>query len=239
MRIISWNLRRNPDAVEYAFDVLGADVLMAQESSLHNFGGLDLMGQFIDERWVKHRWGNGIYSKTKLTPIPCVTEYRGSLGSAAIDSPLGSLCLLNVYGLFEKVSPETRKKSAIAGLHRKLSDLAPLLRRQVQINVHEFLLVGDLNIDRRMDSHPNFRRKGVEPAEGVFKRIEDFQMTDLLRRDYPECVQTYRSVRGNFPWQLDHAFVSSPAAQRVTAQVLTTKEIDAMSDHRPIVLEIS
>lgn len=237
MRIISWNIRRNPSAVEYAFDVLQADVLLAQESNLLRFRNLNTVGQFTAERWVSHKWGNVIYSIHPLEEISIQTEYRGSLRLVDIESPFGKLGLVNLYGLFEKVGPEVTKKSVIAGLHRKLSDLSPLLRGQVPHNFAGFLMTGDFNVDRRMDSHKNFKRGDTRPVGGVMARIEDFGLTDLLRRDYPDYVQTYRPVRGSFPWQLDHAFVSDSIAGRAAVEVLSSGEIDALSDHRPILVK--
>lgn len=238
MHIISWNIRRNPRAVEYAFDVLRADVLLAQESNLLAFRNLNTVGQFTAERWVSHKWGNVIYSQQPLEEISIQTEYRGSLRLAAIESPIGKLGLVNLYGLFEKVGPEATKKSVIAGLHRKLSDLSPLFRGQVHHDFAGFLMAGDFNIDRRMDSHKNFKRGDTKPVGGVMNRIGDLGLTDLLRRDYPGFVQTYRPVRGSFPWQLDHAFVSDSNDGRAAVEVLSSGEIDSLSDHRPISIDL-
>jgi exonuclease III len=238
LRIISWNIRRNPRAVEYAFDVLRADVLLAQESNLLTFRDLFTMGQFTDERWVKHKWGNAVYSIHPLEEIAIQTEYQGSLQFAAIESPLGQLGLVNLYGLFEKMGPEGTKKSVIAGLHRKLSDLSPLYNTQIPHDCAGFLMAGDFNVDRRMDSHKNFKRGNTRPVEGVMARLEDFGLTDLMLRDYPDFVQTYRPVRGTFPWQLDHAFASTKFADRLKAQVVSNAEIESLSDHNPVVIDI-
>jgi endonuclease/exonuclease/phosphatase (EEP) superfamily protein YafD len=237
MRLVSWNIRKNPQAVEYTFDALGADVLLAQECNKRSQKGLESVGEFIDERWVGRKWGNMIFSKTPLSPLLLETEYKGSMTAASVESPIGKLGLVNLYGLFEKVSPEVSKKSVVAGLHRKLSDLSPLLRGQIASDCAGFLMAGDFNVDRRMDSHKNFKRGDTRPVGGVMARIEDFGLTDLLRRDYPDYVQTYRPVRGSFPWQLDHAFVSDSIAGRAAVEVLSSGEIDALSDHRPILVK--
>ena len=238
MRIISWNIRRNPRAVEYAFDFLQADVLLAQESNLLSFRDLFTAGEFTAERWVKRKWGNVTYSKHPLKGISIETEYRGTLQLAALESPVGTLGLVNLYGLFERVGPETTQKSVIAGLHRKLSDLSPLFRRQIPHDCAGFLMAGDFNVDRRMDSHKNFKRGNTRPVEGLMARLEDFGLTDLMLRDYPDFVQTYRPVRGTFPWQLDHAFASTRFADRMKAQVVSNAEIESLSDHNPVVIDI-
>lgn len=237
MRIISWNIRRNPRAVEYAFDFLQADALLAQESNLLTFHNLFAAGQFTDERWVNHKWGNVIYSKHPLEEVSIQTEYRGTLQLAAFESPVGKLGLVNLYGLFEKVGPDTAQKSVISGLHRKLSDLSPLFRGQITHDCAGFLIAGDFNVDRRMDSHKNFKRGDTTPVGGLMARIEDYGLTDLMLRDYPDFVQTYRPVRGSFPWQLDHAFASNSTAPKVRVEVLSSDEIDTLSDHRPIAID--
>ncbi len=239
MRVISWNVRKNPRAIEFALGELGADVLLAQECNVLSRDGLYSTGSFIDERWVAHKWGNVIFSKTPLETITVNTEYQGSLSLAAVDSPLGLLGLINIYGLFEKASPDSSKKLATPGMHRKLSDLSPLLWGKSEDQLDAFLVMGDFNHDRRMDEHKNFRRIGAAPFSGLFKRIEDFQLTDLLQRDFPEGVKTYHAVRGNFPWQLDHAFISSKVAGEARVRVLFSDEIDSMSDHRPVVVELN
>lgn len=238
MRIISWNIRKNPKAIDFALDELGADVLLAQECNALSRNGLYSTGSFIDERWVAHKWGNVIFSKAPLKAITINTEYLGSLSSAVIASPVGRIGLINIYGLFEKVSPDSSKKLATPGMHRKLSDLSPLLWGKSEHQLDAFLVMGDFNHDRRMDEHKNFRRIGAAPFSGLFKRIEDFQLTDLLKRDFPEGVMTYHAVRGNFPWQLDHAFVSTNVQNRFTTQVLSGNHLRKFSDHNPVIVEL-
>jgi endonuclease/exonuclease/phosphatase (EEP) superfamily protein YafD len=238
VRIISWNIRRNNAAIDFAFDELGADVLLTQECSSIDYPRFNSLGKFIDERSVKRKWGNLVFSRVPVQPIEVITEYKGSLTLASVDSELGQLGLINLYGLFEPVSPGSRQKLANPGLHRRLSDLAPLLWGRVSHDFDGFLMMGDLNHDRRMDYHPNFRRKGASPAQRLMERIEDFQMTDLLLKEYPDGVQTYRPVRGDFPWQLDHAFASTQLSTGMKAEVASSAQIEQLSDHNPIVVEI-
>ena len=239
MRVVSWNLRRNAKAIDYAFDVLNADILLAQECNQMNHPGLFTTGRFIDERWVKHKWGNISFSKNPVEEIEIDSGYLGSMHLFSVLSPIGKLALGNLYGLFEKVAPESRNKMVTSGLHRKLSDLSPLLWARVPHDFEAFMLMGDLNLDRRMDEHPNFRKKNQNPVAGVMKRFEDFQLEDLLLRDYPEYVQTYRPVRGNFPWQLDHAFASRKVSHRLKTIVISGPAVDSLSDHNPIVVDIN
>lgn len=238
MRIVSWNIRRRSEALHFALKELGADVLLAQEGKRVEAPDLNVIGQNINERWVKHSWGNFIYSRSQISRFDFPTEYLGSLNIASIESPFGRLGLINVYGLFERVAQGSKKKLATAGLHRKLSDLSPIFWNRLEHEFDHFLLAGDLNHDRRMDTHKNFRRTGTEVYSGLFKRIEDFGMVDLVHRDFPNGVQTYRSVRGSFPWQLDHFFVSERLADSCISQVLESHEIRKLSDHNPIVVDL-
>jgi exonuclease III len=238
LRVISWNIKRSTAAIDFAFDELKADVLLAQECNLLTHPNLESVGHFISERWVSHKWGNVIFSKLPLQAIELNSEYKGSLTVASVPSELGKLALINIYGLFEPVMPGSRLKNVNPGLHRKLSDLTPMLWNRVKYGFDGFLLMGDLNHDRRMDTLPSFKRKGAFPAQRLMERIEDFQMTDLLLRDYPEYVQTYRAVRGNFPWQLDHAFASTKHSKRIRSTVFNSSEIESLSDHNPVVVDI-
>jgi endonuclease/exonuclease/phosphatase family metal-dependent hydrolase len=211
---------------------------MTQECNVLEIDGLHSVGDFVDERWVKHRWGNVTFSRSPLQRLELATEYRGSLNTSLVSSPLGPLVVVNLYGLFERVTEGSTKKLATPGLHRKLSDLSPLLWKRVGLPADNFLLAGDLNHDRRMDTHKNFRKPNAQPFSGLFSRFEDFGLTDLLHRDYPDGIQTYKSVRGSFPWQLDHAFMSNKVANRARAYVESGRQLESLSDHYPVVIDI-
>lgn len=238
MRVVSWNIRRNPKCIDVAFDELGADVLLAQECNVFRHSRYQTVGERVDERWVKRSWGNVTFSKLPLEKIDIESEYRGSLNVAKVSHDNFSLGLINIYGLFEKISADSSRKMATPGIHRKLSDLSPVLWNKFDFGVRGFLVAGDLNHDRRMDTHKTFRKKYSNPFAGLFKRIEDFQLTDLLFRDNPEGVQTYKSVRGDFPWQLDHAFVSTKLAEKTGVLVSPIGLERGFSDHNPVVIDL-
>lgn len=242
MRVISWNIRRNPKCVDVAFKELGADVLLAQECNVFQHPKYQSVGEKVDERWVKHSWGNVTFSKLSLETIEIHSEYKGSLNMTKLQTKLQTknfnLGLVNIYGLFEKINPESKRKMATPGLHRKLSDISPFLWHKTDLDFTGFLIAGDLNHDRRMDSLKSFRKKHSTPFSGLFQRIEDFQMTDLLFQKYPDGVQTYKSVRGNFPWQLDHAFVSNKLAERASVYVDQIGLERGLSDHNPVVVDL-
>jgi len=238
MRIVTWNIRKNPDAVAFAFDSLGADVLLAQECHTRELSGLSVVGANIEERWVKHKWGNYTFSKMLLARVEFPTDYKGSLTVTTVQTATGLLGLINIYGLFERIGPGETKKLVTPGIHRKLSDLSPLLWRKAPGAIDRFVIGGDFNHDRRMDTHPSFKKLKATPFSGLFARVEDFGMTDLLHAQFPEGIQTFRAVRGEYPWQLDHVFVSNKLASTCDISVHDSSEVHKMSDHNPVILDL-
>lgn len=238
MRIVSWNVNRNVYCVDYAFDYLGADVVMTQEGKMSDYPEVHAVGSDVDERWTKRRWGNYTFSKHPVQALEFPTEYRGSLHGVSLDSSIGQILLFNIYGLFEPVEPGSRKKIATPGVHRKLSDISPVLWKKLDLNHEHVLIAGDLNHDRKMDRHKSFRRPNSEVFDGVFSRFEDFGLVDLLNRDYPDGVSTFEAVRGGASWQLDHAFASRALAGRASTWVDDSSETRPLSDHRPVVMDI-
>ena len=156
----------------------------------------------------------------------------------SLDTPIGQLLLFNIYGLFEPVEPGSKKKMATPGLHRKLSDISPLLWNKLDIEASHVLIAGDLNHDRKMDQHKSFRRPNSEVFDGVFSRFEGFGLVDLLSRDYADGVSTFEAVRGGASWQLDHAFASRALAVRISTWVDDSSETRPLSDHRPVVIDL-
>jgi hypothetical protein len=140
MRIVTWDIRKNPAAITFAFDVLKADVLMAQECSTRELPGLEVVGANIEERWVKHRWGNHIFYKVPISRLEFPTEYKGSLTVTTVQTATGLLGLINIYGLFGRIGPGETKKLVTPGIHRKLSDLSPLLWRKAPGAIDRFVI---------------------------------------------------------------------------------------------------
>jgi endonuclease/exonuclease/phosphatase family metal-dependent hydrolase len=62
-------------------------------------------------------------------------------------------------------------------------------------------------------------------------------MTDLLHAQFPEGIQTYRAVSGEYPRQLDHVFVSNNLASACGISIYDSSEVLKMSDHNPVILD--
>jgi hypothetical protein len=239
LRLVTWNIKRNTDAFAYARDVLKADAIFFQESpGLPEGCGFTGTHRNIDERGAKRNWGNtsAVAPGYELEDVTLETSYSGSLISSVITSPDGvRLGAINMYGLFERPSGDSRGGVANPGLHRRLSDAAFWLYGQVEPKVDCFIVLGDWNQHRVMDQKfkSDYQRQS---ANNFFNRFDDYSLVDLVAHHFDEAPQTYRAVRGSYPWQLDHIFVSaSHIAKFNEVRVDASIEADAISDHRPVV----
>lgn len=245
MRFICWNIHRSAKAWDYAFNILGGDVLLFQESTSPPASiGLQSIFEIIaeDEPGARQarKWGNSTsVSKGAIEKVDVGSDYKGSLNTALItrqSSP--KIGVVNIYGLLEK-HPEQPNAVVYLGVHRKLNNVEQWLKGEIGPNPDFFVICGDFNNDRRMDDHQTFKGpKQGRTSNELFDRIIDLGMTDLLAKQYPGFVQTIRHNRSKFPWQLDHFFVSNHAAHLVTKiEVIDNPDIRAISDHNPIVVE--
>ena len=238
LRLITWNIKRNADAFAYARDVLKADAIFFQESpGLPEGCGFTGTHRNIDERGAKRRWGNtsAVAEGFTLEDVALETSYSGSLVNSLITTPQGMrLGVVNMYGLFERPSSDSRGGVANPGLHRRLSDVAFWLYGQVEPKVDSFIVLGDWNQHRVMDQKfkSDYQRHS---ANNFFNRFDDYALVDLVAHHFEESPQTYRAVRGSYPWQLDHLYVTESQLRRFTeVQVDSSPGADAISDHRPV-----
>ena len=239
LRIVTWNIKRNKDAFAYARDVLKADAIFFQESpGLPEDCGYSGTHRNIDERGAKRKWGNtsAVAEGFTLEDVPLDTSYVGSLIASLITTPEGRrIGVINMYGLFERPSTESRGGVANPGLHRRLSDVSFWLYGQVEPKVDAFIVLGDWNQHRVMDE--KFRSNyQSQSANLFFDRLQSYSMVDLVSEHYTEPPQTYRAVRGSYPWQLDHVFVSQASlTDFAKPEVDDSAQVDLISDHRPVV----
>ena len=242
LRIVTWNIKRNVDAFAYARDVLKADAIFFQESpGLPEGCGFTGTHRNIDERGAKRRWGNtsAVAEGFTLEDVMLDTSYSGSLVNSLITTPQGMrLGVVNMYGLFERPTAQSRGGVVNPGLHRRLSDVAFWLYQQIEPRVDAFIILGDWNQHRVMDQ--KFRSNyQSQSANLFFDRLQSYSMVDLVSEHYSEPPQTYRAVRGNYPWQLDHIFVSKGSFSNFSKpEVVDTAFVDAISDHRPLVTDL-
>ncbi len=230
------------DAFSYARDVLKADAIFFQESpGLPEGCGFTGTHRNIDERGAKRRWGNtsAVAEGFTLEDVTLETSYSGSLVNSLITTPQGMrLGVVNMYGLFERPGSDSRGGVANPGLHRRLSDVAFWLYGQVEPKVDSFIVLGDWNQHRVMDQKfkSDYQRQS---ANNFFNRFDDYSLVDLVAHHFEEPPQTYRAVRGSYPWQLDHIFVSGGSRESFSRpEVVASVEVDLISDHRPLVTDL-
>ena len=243
LRIVTWNIKRNKDAFAYARDVLKADAIFFQESTgLPEDCGYTGTHRNIDERGAKRNWGNtsAVARGFTIEDVPLDTPYSGSLISSVITSPDGArFGVVNMYGLFERPRSDSPGGVANPGLHRRLSDVAFWLYGQVEPQVDCFIVLGDWNQHRVMDQKFKSDHQR-QSANNFFNRFDDYSLVDLVAHHFDEPPQTYRAVRGSYPWQLDHVFVTESQLGSFTeVHVDSSPGADAISDHRPLVCEYS
>jgi hypothetical protein len=239
LRIVTWNIKRNTDAFAYARDVLKADAIFFQESpGLPEGCGYTGTHRNIDERGAKRKWGNtsAVAQGFTIEDVPMETSYVGSLITSLITTPEGKrIGVINMYGLFERPTAQSKGGVVNPGLHRRLSDVAFWLYQQIEPRVDAFIILGDWNQHRVMDQ--KFRSNyQSQSANLFFDRLQSYSMVDLVSEHYSEPPQTYRAVRGNYPWQLDHIFVSKVSFSSFSKpEVDDSAQVDSISDHRPVV----
>lgn len=239
MRIVTWNIKRNERAFAYAREVLKADAIFFQESpGVPENSGFNGTHRNIDERGARRKWGNtsAVAQGFTIEDVPLDTSYVGSLIASFITTPEGQrIGVINMYGLFERPSTSSRGGVANPGLHRRLSDVSFWLYGQVEPKVDAFIVLGDWNQHRAMDQKfkSDYQRQS---ANNFFNRFDDYSLVDLVAHHFDEPPQTYRAVRGNFPWQLDHLFVSQGGLNNFSKPVVdASAQVDSISDHRPVV----
>jgi len=89
---------------------------------------------------------------------------------------------------------------------------------KAQLGEKPTIIAGDFNIDRRMDDNPTgtrFSKKDERRCNFFFDFILDLGFEDCLRMVSPDYIQTYRPIRGNYPWELDHMFATPSLTKKM------------------------
>lgn len=72
----------------------------------------------------------------------------------------------------------------------------------------------------------------------MFERIENYGLVNATQKVYGGHKQTYRK-KGARPFQMDYFFISSKLAPAMSdCKVLYNKDIEKLSDHKPILLKL-
>jgi len=219
MRVISWNMnkRSKENCWEFAINNLNSDFVMAQEASpLIN-------GINATERSTTKKTNRTVfYSRDKNYQEIKMEDDRGM---GLLVTSYKDIYFINVYANldFKPVNPP------LLGF---ISKFVSHLRHHH--DAKNIIIAGDFNMDRRMDDNPRFAKKGTYPTNDFFNAILDMGFYDCVRKQISKPIQTFRPVKGNFPWELDHMFCTKDlydCLKRIS--VRDTK----LSDHNPIIAD--
>jgi endonuclease/exonuclease/phosphatase family metal-dependent hydrolase len=254
LRVVVWNMAGKQHAWA-ALDRLEADICLLNEAVVPS----DRRGVWSADGTLgrdnkRRRWTTAVVSRSAATAITDATptwrqstrnvpfhcSRPGSWAAARVDTALGAVSAVGLYGLMDELSD--------ASVHRSLSELSPVMddpkySRQV-------ILGGDLNTGTQWPAGDAFNRRD----RNVLDRIEAFGLVDCIRAkraegrlagcpcsDGEHCrhVRTRRdALHPSIPYQTDYLFASPKlAAGLVSCEVLATDEWFAISDHAPIMAE--
>ena len=218
MRVISWNMNKRKEGCwEFAINNLSSDFVMAQEASPL------IKGITATERITTKKTNRIVfYSRDKNYQE---IKMEDDNGMGLLVTSYKDIYFINVYANldFTPVNPP------LLGFISKF--VSHLRHRHYAKNI---IIAGDFNMDRRMDDKPGFAKKGTYPTNDFFNAIEDMGFYDCVRKQISKPIQTFRPVKGNFPWELDHMFCTKElydCLKRISVQ--DTK----LSDHNPIIAD--
>lgn len=223
MKIVTWNMnywqkrKKHEEAWRYLVNVIQPDIALLQETQPpDSYRGDGL----LFEPFSQYNWGSAIYARGLSVEYVPIETYKGYVIVGNIALPKGKpLTTISLQ------SPIVDTYS-ITELHRIFSDLTRLLDRKRSYK----LVGGDFNAGLLFDEVWNIRTHKV-----MFDRVEAFGLTNCHRRFHEKEEQTFRR-KGARPYQLDHMFISDKLADGlVSCDVLYNGEIEALSDHNPLV----
>lgn len=252
-RVVVWNIANNPAAWS-ALDSLEPDICLLNEAIVppgRNAVWSETGTHGMDGK--TRRWSAAIVSRHPLHVISdaraqwrgkrCEARFQcsrpGSWVAARVETPLGFVAAVSLYGLMDEFSD--------ASVHRSLSECSPLFDDP---NYRDrVVLGGDLNSGtqwRETEARFNARDRAV------LQRIEAYGMTDCIKtRRAPgrlagcpcaegeSCTHVRTRLDPRFPdvpYQTDYLFASNQLASVLAeCHVLASPEWFAISDHAPIV----
>jgi exonuclease III len=221
MRVISWNMNKRKEGCwEFAINNLNSDFVMAQEAS-RLIKGINATERSLTKKTNR----TAFYSRDKNYQKIKMEDDRGM---GLLVTSYKDIYFINVYANldFKPVDPP------LLGFISKF--VSNLRHRHDAKNI---IIAGDFNMDRRMDDNPTetkFTKKDTYPHNDFFNAILDMGFYDCVRKHISKPIQTFRPVKGNFPWELDHMFCTKDlydCLKRISVQ--DTK----LSDHNPIIAD--
>ena len=243
MKIVSWNINGRDKTLDFVLkNSLNADLYLLQEVKVsNNLNEKNILFDQINQTdGEKRNFGNCIISfGPEINRTEINTKYKGSLIVSEIILADTKIAVINLYGILTAISKN--QKTVAPNIHNMLSDLTPIFLGWSDEKFKSFILAGDFNVDKRMDTTEGmYWRKGMRTSQIIFERIEDFLLEDCLIKKYPNFVRTFRnkSGRDKVPWQIDHMFASKDLYNKLQKiEVLENTETSALSDHYPIIAD--
>lgn len=222
MRVVSWNMnKRSSGNWEWVIDNLDPDYVLAQEAS-----PLPPNVKATTRTTTKKSNRSAFYSKTgdheKL-------KMSNDHGMGVLVTKRNDLFFICVYANLDF------KPVHLALLGILAKSVSNIRRRHDAENI---IIAGDFNMDRRMDDNPTgtvFAAKDTYPTNEFFDAILDMGFHEGMRKFSSDPVQTHHNAKSEFPWELDHIFMTKELYDRL--RNIETIEVPELSDHDPIVAD--
>ena len=255
LRVVVWNIASKARAWA-ALDRLEPDICLLNEAVVpKGRDGVWSDAGTLGRDGKTRRWSAAVISGSPSKPItdarprfrqnrrevPFVASRPGSWVAASVNTPLGVVTSVALYGLMDELSD--------ASVHRSLSELSPLVD---DARYRSLIVVGgDLNTGTqwsKKDHVLNARDRNV------LDRFTSWGLVDCVRaKRAPGRLEGCLCVEGDdcahvrtrrdshwpeVPYQTDYLFASPKLASAlISCEVLATDEWFAISDHAPIVAD--
>ncbi len=255
LRVVVWNIASKARAWP-ALDSLEPDICLLNEAVVPQgrAGAWSDVGT-LGRDGKKRPWTAAVISRLPSAPItdarpqwrqskrevPFQCSRPGSWVAASVDTPLGVVTAVAIYGLLDEFSD--------ASVHRSLSELSPIVDDARYKGL--VILGGDLNTGTQWSrGEQSFNARD----RNLLDRIAALGLVDCIRAkrapgrldgclclEGSDCahVRTRRDARHrDVPYQTDYLFVSSKLSSAlISCEALATDEWFAISDHAPIVAD--
>lgn len=232
MRVVSWNMNRRRGSWDFLKNSIKPDVALLQEASPFDD---DSIKNHSSKIIVKKNLTNVVYGKD-APPEKVKLPTDGGMGvnvSAFNFDKFGKIFFVSVYG---NLGFGDNLDIHLMGVLTLYTETLRKLH-----GAEHILIAGDFNMDRRMDDNPTgtkFSKVGERRQNMFFDSIKRLGFIDCLELHHPNYVQTHRHNRSDFPWQIDHMFLTETLSKTlVSLEVLETTEVISRSDHNPIIAD--
>ena len=154
MKIVSWNINGRDKTLDFVLkNSLNADLYLLQEVKVsNNLNEKNILFDQINQiDGEKRNFGNCIISfGPEINKTEINTKYKGSLIVSEIILANTKIAVINLYGILTALSKN--QKTVAPNIHNMLSDLTPIFLGWSDEKFKSFILAGDFNVDKRMDT---------------------------------------------------------------------------------------